>query len=169
MAAKDDILGCSISNDHYSALGRVAASWAALESVVSSAIWQIGEIPDEIGACITSQIFTFDAKMKALISILEVRGGLHKTISDLNKFHEEVRSVAAFRHRAVHDPWIHDLKTNTPHRLQITADKKPILEYRPTTTEELLENVERTVDLIEKFQKIVTPAMDRFPPLPSTA
>ncbi len=43
---------------YYTAVGNVALNWAALESIVSSAIWQIGEIPDEIAACITSQIYT---------------------------------------------------------------------------------------------------------------
>jgi hypothetical protein len=67
MVSKDNIDPWLISDDHYSAIGRVAASWAALEAMVSSAIWQIGGIQDEIGACVTSQIFTFDGKIKALI------------------------------------------------------------------------------------------------------
>jgi hypothetical protein len=113
MVGKDSIDPWLISDDHYSAIGRVAASWAALEAMVSSAIWQIGGIQDDIGACVTSQIFTFDGKIKALISILEARGELDKTISELNKFHEDARSVATFRNRTLHDPWIHDLNTNT--------------------------------------------------------
>jgi hypothetical protein len=166
MAAKDSIDPWNISDDHYSAIGRVAASWAALEAMVCSAIWQIGEIQDDIGACMTSQIFTFDGKIKALLSILEVRGGLNKTISQINKFHEAARDVATFRNRTLHDPWVHDLNTNTPHRLQITADKKPIMEYKPEHTENLLEKAEKTAKLIERLNEILKPAIERFLALP---
>ena len=79
-----------ISDAHYCAIGKVTANWAALEAIINSAIWQIGEIPDDIGACLTSQIFTYDAKIKTLGALLGVRGGLDATISALNKFHEEV-------------------------------------------------------------------------------
>jgi hypothetical protein len=166
MAANDSIDPWDISDDHYSAIGKVAASWAALEAMVSSAIWQIGEIQDEIGACVTSQIFPFDGKIKALISILEVRGGLNKTICQLNKFHKDTRGIGTFRNRTIHDPWVHDLNTNTPHRLQITADKKPIMEYKPESTDKLLEHAKETAKLIERLQEILKPAIERFPALP---
>lgn len=166
MVAKDSIDPWLISDDHYSAIGRVAASWAALEAMVCSAIWQIGEIPDDIGACVTSQIFTFDGKIKALISILEAREDLDNTISELNKFHEDARNIAAFRSRTLHDSWIHDLNTNTPYRLQITADKKLIMEYKPAPTGKLRQNAEKTAKLIERLNEILKPAIERFPALP---
>ena len=68
-----------IDDKHYAAIGKVAANWAALEMLINSAIWQIGEIPDHIGACITSQLYTFDARMKALIALLGVRGGFENS------------------------------------------------------------------------------------------
>ena len=166
MTTKDEIKPWLIDNDHYSAIGRVAASWAALDAMVSSAIWQIGEIPDEIGACITSQIFTFDGKMKALISILERRQNFDKTIKELNKFHVKIRKILEFRNRVLHDAWIYDINTNKPHRLQITADKKPVLEYIPAPTEELIANANKTSDFVDEFNSIILPAIERFPPLP---
>jgi hypothetical protein len=68
-AVLENLFG-SLSNSHYTAIGRVASSAAAFESVIASYIWKLGKIDDELGACITSQISCFDGKIKALIAIL---------------------------------------------------------------------------------------------------
>lgn len=38
------MVGLGLTESHYAAIGLVAANWAALEAIVTSAIWQIGEI-----------------------------------------------------------------------------------------------------------------------------
>ncbi|THD42657.1 MAG: hypothetical protein E7774_14985 [Bradyrhizobium sp.] len=154
-----------LSAAHYSAIGKVAANWAALEMLINSAIWQIGEIPDEIGGCITSQFFTFDTKIKALIAVLGVRGNFNKTIAALNKFHDRSRGAAQKRNRTVHDPWVGDFKTGIPQRLEITADKKLVSGYKPITTDDLLKLVDEIADLFDEFKEIISPAIERFPPL----
>ena len=126
-----------IDNDHYIAIGKVAANWAALEMLINSAIWQIAEIPDHLGACVTSQIYTFDGRMKALISILGVRGDFDDVVRNLNKFHEKSRAFAQRRHRTVHDPWVGDLKSGVPQRLEVTADKRLVSGYKPISTRDL--------------------------------
>jgi hypothetical protein len=166
MTRKTKISVTAISPVHFSAIGLVASNWATLEAVVTSAIWQIGEIPDEIGACVTSQIYTFDGRMKALLSILEIRGELDKTIKSLKKFHESTRGLGEFRNRVLHDPWIHDAESNTPHRLEITANKKLVLGYEAVPTQKLIEKAKEIEALIHQFRQIIRPAIDRFPPLP---
>jgi hypothetical protein len=166
MATKHDIEPSSISDEHYSAIGKIVANWAALEATINFAIWRIGEIPETIGACITSQIFTFDAKMKALISILEVRGNLDKTITKINKFHDDIRAISTFRNRIAHDPWVHDEKTDSPHRLQISADKTLILEYKLESTVMINNEVQKLNEFIVRFQTIIEPALAKFQPLP---
>jgi len=147
MANKDEIKPWLIADDHYCAIGRVAVSLAAFDAIVTSAIWQIGGIPDDIGACITSQITQVKYKMKALISILRLRGGLDDVIVKLNQLNKPLGEVSAFRNRVLHDGWVHDVSTNTPHRLEITADNKLILEYVPVSSSELLANAEKTASL----------------------
>jgi hypothetical protein len=166
MPTKRGIEPSSISDEHYSAIGKLVANWAALEAIINSAIWRIGGIQDEIGACVTSQIFTFDAKMKALISILKVHGNLNSTVSSLNKFHDDVRPISNFRNRLVHDPWVHDEITNLPQRLQITSDKKPLFEYIPESITQINETSEKLGELIHQFQKIINRAIAKLPPLP---
>ncbi len=151
---------------HYAAIGMLASNWAALEAIVTSAIWQIGQIEDAIGACITPQISTFDGKLKALVSILEVRRGFQREIDALNKFHRSSQPLATFRNRVIHDPAYFDPETGAPKRLEITANKLPILAYRDAPTAEIAEKAAEVADLIDSFEQLIKPALGRYPPLP---
>ena len=155
-------------DSHYQAIGKLASNWAAFEAILTSAIWQIGGIEDAIGACITPQIPSYEGKMKALVSILEVRGGFRKVIDDVNKFHKSIRPLATFRNRVVHDPAYFDPATGVPQRLEITADKMPVLAYRPAPTDDVLKKVDEIADRIDEFKEIISPAIERYPaePLP---
>jgi hypothetical protein len=151
---------------HYAAVGAFVSNWAAFDAMVTSAIWQIGEIEDAIGACLTSQIYTLDGKFKALVSVLQVRGNLEKVISKVNKFHDEVRALSQYRNRLIHDPILFKVDKAAPQRLQISADKKLVMGYTDEPTENVLAQAKKVVDAIEKFEAIIRPALDRFPPLP---
>lgn len=164
--ARTNIKPTGLSVDHYCALGMVTANWGALEAMVSSSIWQIGEIPDEIGICLTSQIYTLDGKLKALVTLLSVRGNFENVISKLNKFHEKLRGVSSARNRATHDPWVGDENTGVPHRLQATAEKTLVFEHKPVPTSQLYELARAISEKIDEFDEIIRPAILRFPPLP---
>ena len=164
--ARVKIKPTGLTEDHYIALGMVTANWAALESIVSSAIWQIGEIPDQIGICLTSQIYTLDGKIKALVTLLSVRGNFGRTSAKLNNFHETLRGVSNERNRSIHDPWVGDELTGTPHRLQATADKTLVFGHKPVPTSELYKLARVIAKKIDEFQEIIGPAILRFPPLP---
>jgi hypothetical protein len=166
MKEKHGIIPTSVSDDHYRAIGQVTANWAALEAIISSAIWQIGEIQDEVGVCMTSQIFTYDAKINALVSLLETRGGFEVVIKHINKFHEKTRGLSKLRNRIVHDPWVGDAKTGEAMRLELSSNKTLIMGYVKMTTktlDELRDNIDKA---ISDFQIIIKPAIDRYPPLP---
>jgi hypothetical protein len=158
-----------LTAEHLASIGLVATNWAALETLVSSAIWQIGEIPDEIGACVTSQIYTLDGKIKALVSLLRVRGGLDRVVGDLNAFHSKAQGASEKRNRVVHDPWVADAVTGVAHRLQVTANKKLVYGHVPQSTEELKLLATEISGLVDRFDELIRPALARFPavPLPS--
>jgi len=42
---------------HYTAVGRVASAWAAFEFSVELAIWELADVGQSRGACMTAQIF----------------------------------------------------------------------------------------------------------------
>lgn len=152
--------------DHYATVGAFVGNWAALDAMITTAIWQIGEIEDEIGACLTSQIYTLDGKFKALVAVLNVRGGLGGVVTSVNKFHEELRPLSNYRNRLIHDPLFFKQDTGEPQRLQIAADKKLVMGYEDEPTENVLSQAGKVAEAIGKFETIIQPALDRFPPLP---
>lgn len=114
--------------------GRIITSWAALEARVASAIWRIGEIPDAIGASITAQIYTFDGKVKALQSILRVRGFDHDA-KRLGRMANGTKGLQEVRNRLVHDGvHFHD---GAMHRLEITANRRLRFGYRKVDLDRL--------------------------------
>jgi hypothetical protein len=153
------------SDEHYRAIGKMVTNWAALEAIVTSAIWQAAEMPDVYGACVTSQIFTFDGKIKALVAILHARGEFEAQIAALNKFQDEARGTLSFRNRIVHDALHFDATTGAPQRLEITANKKPVLAFIDEPTSNVLARSRKAVELLEKFQGIMAPVFERVRPL----
>jgi hypothetical protein len=118
------IVPIALDDSHFCAIGKIVVNWAALELMIDSAIWQIAEIPDDLGASLTAQVGTFDGKVRALGAVLTVRGGFDNIISALNKFSgNESRGLLDVRNRVVHDGWVGDLKTGTPHRLTAPSAK----------------------------------------------
>ena len=57
---------------HYAAIGRVASAWAYFEFHVNQMIWFFSAEDDERGACVTSQIYSINAWMKVLLSLLNL-------------------------------------------------------------------------------------------------
>jgi hypothetical protein len=81
------------SNDltaaHYAAIGRVAAEWAALETVIDSASLRLAQIEPRIGVCLTSQIAGWSRKLDAYIALARLYGATSVIISKLNAFANE--------------------------------------------------------------------------------
>src|SRR5262245_6885475 len=114
-----------IAPEFYELVGRIASDLAFLEMMVNDCIWALSGSPYGAGACVTAQIYSFDAKMKAMISLLRLKGRedlARKTIS----FFESSRSSLTKRNRAIHDPWC--LGEESATQLSITADKRLIFD-----------------------------------------
>ena len=69
--------------EHMKWLGLVAAMWAELEYQINEAIWELANVERWAGACITSQIFSPSARMRALTALIRVRNG---QTEDVKKF-----------------------------------------------------------------------------------
>lgn len=110
--------------EHYAAIGKVASNWAILELLINAGIWGLAELNDRTGACFTANIFSMDARMKTLISLLHHRGIAQPTIDKFNKFANDIREIANKRNRIVHDPWHAREPDGKPRRVQITAERK---------------------------------------------
>src|SRR5687767_1082599 len=89
---------------YHTAVGRIAVGWAFLETHVNCFIWELADVEQYVGACITAQIISPSNRFRALIALVRVRGGSERSITKLNKLSASVDKLARLRNRYVHDP-----------------------------------------------------------------
>jgi hypothetical protein len=106
-----------------------ANRWAYLEYYINKSIWALADVKPAIGACMTSQMYTLNAKLSALLSLLKLRKASEELIVRVNRFSSGVRDALDARNRLVHDIWLTDeLNKSEMGKLRITSDKK--LEFK---------------------------------------
>lgn len=150
---------------YYHAVGKIITYWAALEARLASAIWRIGEIPDDFGASITSQIYTLDGKVKALQSILRARG-YEKEAVNLGTVIDDTKGLSDIRNRLVHDP-VH-IREGQVYRLEIKADRRLSFSYKKVDLAKLSRVADHINTADDRIEAALKPALDviqRLPPL----
>lgn len=123
--------------EYYAALGRVAAAWAELELEMNLTIWELANIQQRLGACLTSQMIGPGPRIRALAALVEQRGASKEVLSELNKLSRDIDSAAGQRNRLVHDPHLLKEQSGTLHRLQITADRKLQFQFVSSEIEDI--------------------------------
>jgi hypothetical protein len=124
-----------------------ANRWAYLEYYINSSIWLLAEVKPAIGACLTAQMHTLNAKLSALLSLLKLRKADQALIDKVNKFASSVRDALDARNRDVHDVWLNDnINKDKMGKLRITADK--VLKFRIEEVD--IEELRADVEIIEK-------------------
>src|SRR5438552_15764506 len=88
---EDETFFFSPKNDDlaYNAVGRVASAWAMFEFRIEQAIWALAGIEDEIGACITAQVFSVPSLFKSYIALAKFSGLPERHLHHLNKMLSE--------------------------------------------------------------------------------
>jgi hypothetical protein len=105
-------------------IARIASCSATIEYYVSHSIWIVAKLDSPSGACITSQIYTLQGRLSALLALLKLHRAPDKIIRRVNKFAETVRGPLENRNRVVHDIWLTDNRDPTSMgRLETTASK----------------------------------------------
>ena len=105
-------------------IASAANRWAYLEYYVNCSIWLLADVKPAIGACLTSQMYTLNSKLSALLSLLKLRKADTALIDKVNKFASSVRDALDARNRDVHDIWLNDnINKDQMGKLRITADK----------------------------------------------
>jgi hypothetical protein len=90
----------------YSLVGQVASDWAHLEHVLDLTIWELAEIPQQLGACMTAQIAGHHNKCDTIIALANHRGLSPATVKKVEVLKGALYDVSNPRNRIVHDPWI---------------------------------------------------------------
>jgi hypothetical protein len=142
-----------VSERHYSAIGRVAASWARFEGTIDLWLWALMNVPDYIGVCLTGQMIGHGPRLDAFIALARVSGSRKKWNKKLEDFAGRAKSFADRRNRAVHDVWILKKPTN-PIRREATAKRTVRLLEIQVPTQELLDRVMAIDDFESEFGQL---------------
>jgi hypothetical protein len=71
-----------LPNSHFAAIGKVVDAWATLEFFINKSIWELMNVEQKTGACVTAQIGSIQQRMKALTSLIALYGGDEALIKD---------------------------------------------------------------------------------------
>jgi hypothetical protein len=119
----DDPSTNTLRDKLYIAIGSVANAWANLEFDINETIWELANVEQTAGACITAQIVPIGGRIRSLVSLIALRGGQMDLLKKVNQFAKTADGFGRRRNRIIHDPWYIREDTKEPHQLRITADK----------------------------------------------
>jgi hypothetical protein len=138
MADGDDIPEFKFIPEYADLIASIASCWATLEFYVNNSIWIVAAVDSQTGACMTSQIYTLQGRLAALLSLLKLHKAPSNLISRVNKFAENIRGPQENRNRVVHDIWLMDNRNpGSMGRLETTAPKKLQFKVTDVPREEL--------------------------------
>ena len=148
---------------------RIATDWGALEFHINECIWWLANVRPGLGACITSQIYTLDGRLNALLALLKLRRAPQSLIDNLNRLWERAREPAEIRNRTLHDPWATGIYTGQVRRLEITARRTLKFGFKDIKIESLKndhEKVRACVFSFLAFRNEVKAALPSLPDIP---
>jgi hypothetical protein len=141
--------------------------WASLEYYINSSIWALADVEPSIGACMTAQMYTTNAKLSALLALLKFRRADQNIIDKVNRFAANVRDAQEARNRVAHDMWLLDsANPGNMGKLRITADKTLNFDILPVPIENLKKEVKKISDRRFEFAGIHDEIMAALPTLP---
>ena len=148
-------------------IAHVAANWSGLEYMVNASIWELADVRPSLGACLTSQIGSLNARLSALLALMKLRSVDQKLVTRVNKFCATVREPNELRNRIIHDQWVNDRHNlGSMGRIEIVAPKKLSREIKPIPLDELKGNLKTISDCRFKFGEIRQAIRAALPSLP---
>jgi hypothetical protein len=141
--------------------------WTFLEYYINTSIWALANVSPALGACMTSQIYTMNARLSALIALLKLRQADQKLIAKVNKFAEHVRDAQDARNRIAHDMWL--LDTHNPGKMgkmRVTADKALKFNIKSVELDDLKADVQKINARRLEFSAIRLEITNALPTLP---
>jgi hypothetical protein len=170
MAETDEPLE-SMDPSYYALVGNIASDWALLEYLVNQCIWRAALLDEQLGACITSKIFSFQSRLEALVLLLRAREVSPNLLRDVNIFLRDARQITDARNRAVHDPI--GTEDGKHMQLQITGAGKLVFDLREVTLNDLLTTRDKQTKYLERFVALssqITSELDalRYTPSPNS-
>src|SRR6266852_2712289 len=115
-------VGFNFVGDYADCIAHAANNWSWMEYELLTVLWFLADVSPALGACLTSQIYTFNAKLDALLALMKLRKVPSEIIDSVNKFASDSRSAQEARNRFAHDVWLNDNENpQTLGKLRVTA------------------------------------------------
>jgi hypothetical protein len=103
--------------------------------------------------------------LAALIHFLDIKEDTrNKIISSLNSFNQESTGLSKKRNRYVHDTWSIGQTTKKTYRLEITAEKRPVFEFKENSAEDIINVAVEIQKLRWKYNAIEQRIFEALPP-----
>jgi hypothetical protein len=143
----------TLPNDYAEMIGRIVEAWAHFEFEVDIAIWQILGTPDQLAACVTSQLSSMHPRFNAFIALAQVHGTNQRTIKKLKTFvSKRVGGLIERRNRSAHDPRMVKTDNKEVNRLSISARNGNVsFEFVPEPIDSLKKTYNEIFSTIRDF------------------
>jgi hypothetical protein len=158
--------GFTFPAEFAAAIADIVSFWAALEYNINMSIWHLAGVYPAIGACITTQIYTLDGRMKALQAIAKLRKVDKTLIDKINKFHESTRAPLELRNRIIHDCWFRSQDGNNMSQLELGAKGVLTYGFKTISIESLQEDRKKIKDAMRQATELRDSIEDALPTLP---
>lgn len=141
--------------DFYPEIGRIASVWAMLEFRMDQLIWYLLDVEQTFGACITTQINGPSPRLRALKTLIELRGNSPTIITKLTKFSHKIWDTQEQRNRTIHDPWFIKEDGTTVEQMRVaTIENKIVYKTVPVTLIETKSIYAKSLELLKEFNYI---------------
>lgn len=159
--------GFTFPAEFATAIADIINYWATLEYNINMSIWHLAGVYPAIGACITTQIYTLDGRLKALQALAKLRKANKKLIEKISKFHESVRKPSEIRNRIIHDGWFQSREGMS----QLELGAKGVLTYGfksipITSLQEDRKKVRYAMQQATKLRDSIENALPTLPEIP---
>ena len=155
-------------DQHLAAVARVIDAWAHLELHIDQAIWRLAALEQAPGACITAQLIGVNRRLRALAALVRLYGGSDESVSAINKFAGRLGSLQQQRDRSVHDSrWLNPA-TGKLDRLEVSAQRELVFEFRAEDIESLMRFRNQIIGRITSFQTLFQRILGELDALPDT-
>jgi hypothetical protein len=163
----DRLEGFKFAPEYTQKIAEITACWSCLEYQISMCIWHLAGVYPAVGACISSQIFTLDGRLKALKSLLTLRRAPEELCKRINKFSERVRGPLELRNRVIHDQWFSDDRTPAlMQQMEIGAKGTLTYGFKPVPIAQLKDDHSKIVSAMIEASEIRDAVEDALPTLP---
>jgi hypothetical protein len=154
--------------EHMRALGYVVATWATLEFEINKAIWELSNVAQHVGACVTAQIVPIVPRLRSYAALADLRKTPKAILAEINQFSTKADGLARRRARFVHDTWTVKEDTGEINRLHITADKKLEFGFKPVDLTEMTKLYNDISREFANFQELHKRVLASAPPFDRT-